>query len=102
MTTSFKVYMLAFQEGQIRLVDVPTSEISDDTEALLSRIFYYGQNDFQPKQGLCSVSMGDIIELTDGLLYMVKPFGFAAMSKEAVEEYRKCPRNERFKFQYDI
>ena len=59
--TVFEVEMRAFQEGVIRKVLVPTKELNGDPHHDLERVFYYGQNDFQPVADRCSVSMGDVV-----------------------------------------
>lgn len=61
----------------IRIVDVPTKDFlenKDDIILLLEKIFFYGQNDFQPKK--CpSVSSGDIVVVFDKF-YLCKPVGW--------------------------
>lgn len=59
--TVFEVEMRAFQEGVIRRVRVPSQELDGNPDHDLERIFYYGQNDFQPVADRCSVSMGDVV-----------------------------------------
>lgn len=61
---TYYVYMLAHMNGETREVNVDfepgkSYSIADTLEA----IFMNGQNDFQPVEGMCSVSVGDIIEL---------------------------------------
>lgn len=79
----FKVHMLAFcDKGTVREVEVPDQEIpSNDTYRLLDLIFYYGQNDFQPKP-FPSVSVGDIIELNIPFTkyFEVKSVGFSLIT----------------------
>jgi len=58
--TEFQVELLAFQKGVIRYVYVPTEELDGVAEHDLERVFYWGQNDFQPMHRRCSVSMGDV------------------------------------------
>lgn len=79
----YKVYMLAFEQGKIREVEVPEAEVSASTEDLLERIFYWGQNDFQP-QKICSVSTGDVAEV-NGEFWQVRGVGWKRMSKEEFE-----------------
>ncbi len=79
--------MLAFADGAIREVNVPVSELGSFDEvrggwidpynlpSLLEKIFYYGQNDFQPHPSLPSVSIGDVVEV-DNEKYRVEPAGW--------------------------
>lgn len=82
--TCFKVHMLAFgKPGEIRRVDVPENRfIMQDyhnnlisLDDCLQHIFYYGQNDFQPREHP-SVSVGDVIEF-DNKKYRVEMIGFS-------------------------
>jgi hypothetical protein len=66
-----RVYLTAFGEGAVRLVDIP----NNPPNGLLNATFHWGQNDFQPQQ-LPSVSVGDVIELPSGELYRVAASGF--------------------------
>lgn len=75
------VRLLAFSfdpEGAVRWVRVPRTEwdgVTEDT-ARCELVFYYGQNDHQPKQQR-SVSVGDVIELpVSGNEYRVACIGF--------------------------
>jgi hypothetical protein len=61
--------------------------------ALLDLAFKYGQNDFQPRP-FPSLSVGDVIEVS-GLLFIVRPFGFAKISRRELRDYRALPRRER-------
>jgi hypothetical protein len=85
--TCFKVQMLAFgNPGEIRIVDVPENRfIMEDyhdkrvsLDECLQIIFYYGQNDFQPRKHP-SVSVGDVIEF-DNKKYRVEMVGFSEVS----------------------
>jgi len=88
-----KVLMLAFErEGVVRLVDVPDDEITDDPMEVMERVFYWGQNDFQP-QNICSVSMGDIAEY-QGKYYFCGHH-WEEISSETVEIYKLIPRRGR-------
>lgn len=88
----FKVEMLAFGDGQIREVGVLHPTL-DDRENLLDQIYYFGQNDFQPKR--CpSVSVGDIIHL-DNEKHIVASLGFRKLSDEEYAEYKASPRRDR-------
>src|SRR5262249_14980762 len=95
----YRVYMLAFCDGDVREVDIPDAELPaagapGADHATLDLIFKYGQNDFQPRP-LPSVSVGDVVELPDGRLYVVKPFGFQLMTPAALDGYRALPRRDR-------
>jgi hypothetical protein len=72
---TIKVHMLAFGDGKIREVDLPSPSESADNDALLDLTFMYGQNDFQPKP-FPSVSVGDVIALPDGSLHRVLGCGW--------------------------
>lgn len=67
----FKVHMIANMNGKIREVNVPDEDLScwEDkrvlTNSVLETIFYWGQNDNQPVEGRCSVSVGDVLEHND-------------------------------------
>jgi len=74
----FNVYHFSPFFG-IRLVQVPADCWNDDTE-LLERIFYWGQNEFQPLDDHPSVSTGDVIELNDRF-YEVLDLGFKEVQK---------------------
>jgi hypothetical protein len=55
----FEVEMNAFMDGKIREVNVPDQELApNDHIQNLEKVFYYGQNDFQPVADRCSVSVG--------------------------------------------
>lgn len=82
----FTVHLLAFNEEipiPTRIVDTPekqaralvASKSEGDRDILLEMVFYYGQNDFQPKP-VRSVSCGDVVELPDGSLHMVLGSGY--------------------------
>ena len=71
----FEVEMRAFQAGVIRPVRVPSRELTGEMVHDLERVFYWGQNDFQPVAGRCSVSCGDVIRF-DGNRFWVAPMGF--------------------------
>ena len=63
-----------FPMTQVRVVDVPDTELNDKVENDLQRIFYYGQNDFQPAN-VPSVSVGDVV-IYHGEFYRVQPIGW--------------------------
>jgi hypothetical protein len=69
----------------VRIVTVNDSKENEATskEETLERIFFYGQNDFQPRDGCISVSVGDIVHLPDGengwSHWAVAGFGFVEL-----------------------
>ena len=58
----------------VRNVDVPVEEVTSNVMEVLEKIFYYGQNDFQPKQSP-SVSVGDVAVVNDKY-YLCESFGW--------------------------
>jgi hypothetical protein len=79
-------YLLAFgTEVPIpeRIIEVPDHEVCPDEHdetidhgaRLLELVFYYGQNDFQPKP-IRSLSCGDVVEMPDGSLHRVLGVGW--------------------------
>ena len=96
----YTVHMIAFHEPPVdREVTVPDAELTPDTEHILERIFYYGQNDFQPQANRCSVSVGDVANL-NGELYMVAPMGFEKITQEQLEEVKNLPQEKRAFYAY--
>jgi hypothetical protein len=90
-----EVEMLAFGKGKIRTVVIPEAEEPGQaTESpywrdltlpqRLDRVFYYGQNDWQPVRQRPSVSVGDVIRL-DGNRYTVDPAGFTQLNSTQLE-----------------
>lgn len=93
----FKVQMLAYQGEQCsREVEVPASVITAgiSDKQLLELIYIYGQNDMQVVEGVCSVSVGDVIELGDKL-YQVCMVGFKEMSRDEYDKYLGMSQDER-------
>lgn len=89
------VHMLAFQEGVVRLVELPEGVEPDlEIRALLEMVFHYGQNDFQPRVGCCSVSMGDVAEI-DGHYYLCCPLGWRGISRGEFVSYKAMDRHKR-------
>jgi len=87
--------MLAFEEkpNVIRMVTIPNTD-----RVSLDVVFYYGQNDFAfgpEKNTTCSVSVGDVIELDDGSLWLVKSFGFRNITREQFEDWKALDRHDR-------
>jgi hypothetical protein len=94
--------MLAFHEPAVdRPVTIPdaAAAASESHDRDLALIFHYGQNDFQPVAGVCSVSVGDVIDYY-GTPFVVMPFGFAEWSRDRVAEYERTPRADRWQFIY--
>lgn len=93
----YKVHMMLADSSprweNPRLVEVPNEEVVSDTMELLERIYYWGQNDFQPRQ-CCSVSMGDVAEV-DGKFYICVSFGWKELSKDEFAEYKALPLQDR-------
>ncbi len=91
--TTYKVRLLAHgKPGEIREVDIPDGDFYV-VEVTLDSIFYWGQNDFQPKQHP-SVSVGDVIELEEKF-YLVKAIGFEELSKEQLDKYNSLEQYNR-------
>lgn len=86
----FNVRMLRFHGADtIRPVDVPDQEAKRklNEESLLDLIYYYGQNEFCQgenadiiRRSICSVSVGDVIELPNGHHYRVAWQGFERLA----------------------
>ncbi len=83
------VEMWAFQDGILREVDVPDEELTGCIEKDLELVFRYGQNEIQPQNKMCGVSVGDIIVMPveeDLEYWKVEPVGFVKVArKEAIE-----------------
>ncbi len=78
---TIQVEMLAFGDGQLRTVEIPDAEAAGcDTEGLLELVFYYGQNDFQPRP-MPSVSVGDVARLPDGRRFECAGFGWEEITR---------------------
>ena len=90
----FEVQMLAFMDGEIRRVNVPDSEVTGNVPLDLERIFYYGQNHFQPVKGRCSVSVGDVVKVY-GKDYICLNVGWALITPEQLNEYKRIHRRDR-------
>lgn len=91
--------MLAFEDGKIRVVDVPDDEVKGRSDNdILERIFYWGQNEFAP-QPICSVSVGDVVEYNDKF-FLVQGAGWKELSEVEMDNYKKFDRNDRIKFSY--
>lgn len=101
----FQVEMLAFQpEFKLRPVNVPDNELAQAKSVFekLDLIFRYGQNDFQPVAGTCSVSAGDVIRWPNKKAlngeydcYLVQSAGFHLMTGAEYEDYERTERRDR-------
>jgi hypothetical protein len=85
------------QSGAVRVVDVPNDELTDYVNHNLERIFYYGQNDFQPAN-VPSVSVGDIVLYRDPFIerfevdfYLVNSIGWTKLEPVKSNEYQTTP-----------
>lgn len=91
---SFQVRMTAFYNPpRTREVAVPDDELRGVVEYDLEKIFYYGQNDFQPLP-ICSVSVGDVVEYNDEL-YLCQPMGFSKITAQEYDEFANTDRDQR-------
>ena len=74
-----RVLLLAFRrpgdKPEYREVEIPDTEFTGEQGQDLSKVFYYGQNDFQPRDQR-SVSVGDVIIYGDNN-YRVESSGFS-------------------------
>lgn len=96
------VWMLAFEEEEkVRVVEIPDHNVLPDIDTILGLVFQYGQNAFCP-QPICSVSVGDVIDLVEHGLWVVMPVGFRKVSQEWLDDYRKLPRLDRTMLCYRI
>ena len=99
--SKFNVLMLANinRDGEvIREVEIPDTDVKrckDNTDTLLDLIFYYGQNDKQVVEGICSVSTGDVAEIND-TYYLCMMIGWQEISKKQLEEYKQIDRRDRW------
>jgi len=96
----FNVRMLAFEDPnpdgtpKVRVVTVPDHELTGKPEHDLERIWYYGQNDFQPDPHHCSVSMADVAEY-DGKLYVAASMGWKEIDAIQYLEFLHLDRRNR-------
>lgn len=75
----FEVELNMFQNGAIRVVDVPDSALTGDLVHDLDQIFFYGQNDIQPNSKRVSVSAGDVVRY-HGTRYLINTVGFKKLN----------------------
>jgi hypothetical protein len=94
-----KVHMLAFEDaGTIREVTLPDDLVVSGEGELLEKVFYFGQNDFAIGPELntaCSVSVGDVVELSDRRLFVVAPCGFKQITTEQLIQLVVMPQRDR-------
>jgi hypothetical protein len=77
--TKFEVELNMFQNGAIRVVEVPDNELNGKLEHDLDMIFFYGQNDVQLVPKRCSVSAGDVVRF-HGTRYLIDTTGFSKLT----------------------
>jgi hypothetical protein len=99
-TITIKVHMLANQpEYAVREVVIDSKYADSRYLTLLEAVFVHGQNDFQNVPGVCSVSIGDIIELDASLGYgkyhLVAPLGFSYVSDKEFRTYLAADQSNR-------
>lgn len=94
----YNVYLTAFRKNghQIREVKVPDGECNGDTDFVLNRIFWWGQNEAQPKN-MRSVSVGDAIEYNQKY-YLILFAGFSEISKKQMDEFKKLEHIKKMKY----
>jgi len=85
MKAKIKVDLVGFGDKGVRFVDIelpglPNQDDPYDMDYILNEVFHLGQNDFQPQEGVRSVSVGDIVELK----FRVENIGFSLISEETV------------------
>lgn len=99
------VKMLAFMDGEIRNVVLPDTFVGaitpENTTTILDRVFYYGQNDFQPVPKRCSVSVGDVAEI-NGEFWLCAFVGWIKISADVLAEYAKMERPDRMTYIYGL
>jgi len=97
---TFQVRMASYDEPRNRQVVVPDNELNGIAEHDLEKIFFYGQNDFQPQQ-VYSVSVGDVAQY-GGELYMVVAMGFHKITEEQYNEMQTLPLEKRRLYAYRL
>jgi hypothetical protein len=99
------VHMLANQpEYKIRCVEIPPPPFKVDggnVERILENVFHCGQNEFQPVAGICSVSVGDVIEY-NSKNYLILPAGFYVLTTCELITYVNLPQPERSFYCYSL
>lgn len=92
----YKTELVMFQNGKIRMVDVPEEAIANWQKSILDLIYKYGQNDIQVVKGCCSLSPGDLIHLdfidTEGhktpQIWKIKNIGWDLITEEEAARWR--------------
>ena len=92
--------MLAYTDNKIRHIDVPDHEFTGDIKVDLEKVFYYGQNDFQP-QPFPSLSVGDVVEYNEMYFYC-DGVGWKKISKNNFDIYANTPLEKRREVIKDI
>lgn len=87
-----KVELWAFQKGVVREVNIPIE--SGNIHDLTELVFYWGQNDFQPVQGRCSVSAGDVI-CHDGKYILFVSIGCKELTEKEYKDYIQMDEYQR-------
>ena len=88
-----QAHLYAFREGEIRPINVLDKEWVGTIEEKLERVFYYGQNDFQPRP-YPSLSVGDVVKV-EGRNFLVKSLGFGELTEEELAKWVATPQRER-------
>lgn len=104
-----RVHMMAFESMDVledypeRIVSIPMAEMEIERveDSVLNGAFKYGQNDFQPKAGMRSVSVGDVVEVAsphsnEKYYARVAPMGFVDMNRAEVNEWADMDDHEKF------
>lgn len=80
-----------------RVVTVPQVEwdACENDFHRVEKVFYYGQNDFQPVDKCCSVSVGDVVFLSNAM-YICRPLGFTAITVAELIELEEMDRRDRY------
>jgi len=104
-TKTFKVEQMNFNDGKIRLVDVPYIDLMGDIDYDLNKIYELGQNEFQPKDSP-SVSVGDIIHWPNEDKYVVKGMGFEKLTSELYKTLKNSVKESNkgvgLEFRYSV
>jgi hypothetical protein len=88
--------MLGVGKGELRPVEIPDSDHPDlmSNDRLLDRVFYYGQNDFQPMKDCYSVSVGDVAHMR-GRFWLCQSVGWRELTNEEYFIYEASDRHSR-------
>ena len=77
-------------------MEVPEAECKGNTDFVLNRIFYHGQNEIHP-QKVRSVSAGDAIAYQNNL-YLILLAGFHKISKIQLDKFAKLNPAQKMKY----